>query len=170
MILCRFGLTLALAMFAASSAGAQRPAITVDDDDITIRGCITQAPSPSPVAPTTLVWSRSDIMLSAAELSVPAAAPGVFYWLDDDDDLAKHVGQRVEIKGDLEDFEEGEVEIEKDGDFTEIELDLGGKKEKARIPTSWLGAAAPNRDREFDIVARRIDVKDVRVLGACPVR
>ena len=172
MTLCRFGLTLALVTLGASSAAAQRPAVTVDDDDITIRGCITQARPLPNVAPTTLMWSRSDIMLSAAEMSAPAAAAGVFYWLDDDDDndLSKHVGQRIEIKGELEDFEKGEVEIEEDGEFTEIELDLDGQKETARVPTSWLGPGAPRRDREFDIVARRIDVKDVRVLGACGIR
>jgi len=91
----------------------------------------------------------------------------VFYWLEDDEDLSTHVGQLVEIEGDLEDFEIGEVEIEQDGDFTEIELNLEGKKEKARVPTSWLRGIGSERDQEFEIATRRIDVDDIRVLGAC---
>ena len=46
-----------------------------------------------------------------------------------------------EIKGELEDFEEGEIQVTRDGGFTEIELDIDGHKEKARVPTAWLGAA-----------------------------
>jgi hypothetical protein len=89
----------------------------------------------------------------------------VFYWLEDDEDLSKHVGQMIEVGGDLGDFEKGEVDIEKDGDFTEIELKLDGKTEKARVPSAWLGA--PRGEGEFDIVARKIDVDKVTVLGTC---
>ena len=81
----------------------------------------------------------------------------VFYWLEDDEDLSKHVGQLVEIEGDLEDFEIGEIEIDRDGDFTEIELDLEGRKEKARVPTSWLPGIGSDGDREFEIAARKHD-------------
>jgi len=153
--------------------------VAIDDDDITVRGCITRGATRSPDAPSMLVWSRSDIMLEAARaLDAPRAvgasgvAGRVFYWLDDDDDLSRHVGRMVEVKGDLEDFEKGEIEISRDGAFTEIELDLDGRKEKARIPSARLGPprAAGDHDIEFDIVARKIDVDDVRVLGPCSPR
>ena len=67
-----------------------------------------------------LVWSRGDILLAGAEAAGPLApnpvgttglAGRVFYFLDDEEDLAKHVGQEIEVKGDLEDFEKGEIEI-----------------------------------------------------------
>jgi hypothetical protein len=176
MKLWRFGAAVVLASLTVTSIGAQQPAVTVDDDDITIRGCIRQVSTSSAVAPPMLVWSRGDLMMAgvtAAGSDAPnpvgtsGVAGRVFYWLEDDEDLSKHVGQLVEIKGELEDFEKGEIEIERRGEFTEIELDLGGKEEKARIPTSWLGGTASNKDQEFDIVARRIDVDEVRVLGAC---
>jgi hypothetical protein len=73
----------------------------------------------------------------------------------------------VEIEGDLEDFEEGKIEIDREDDFTEIELDLDGDKERARIPTSWLRGTGADRDQEFEIVARRVDVDAVHILGAC---
>jgi hypothetical protein len=114
-----------------------------------------------------LVWTRGDLMLSNPSLLGGLAPDRVFYWLEDDEDLSEHIGQLVEVRGDLGDFEKGEVEFDKEGDFTEIELKLDGKTEKARVPTSWLGA--PRGDAEFDIVTRKIDVDEVKVLGACPV-
>src|SRR5690606_1782374 len=79
-------LTVALAL-GTIGLGAQPPAVTVDGDDITIRGCVTEAGTSSAAAPSVLVWSRSDIMLAAAEtLGEHAAVTGrVFYWLDDEE-------------------------------------------------------------------------------------
>jgi hypothetical protein len=158
-VLCLFGLGLA----------AQRPSVSVHDDDITIRGCVTRGASTTFTGNSILAWTRSDIMLSNAMAAQTGQAHGVtdrvFYWLEEDDDLSKHVGQMVEVKGDLGDFKKGEVEIDRDGDFTDIKLKLGGKTEKARVPTSWLGASA--KDGEVDIITRKIDVDGVKVLGAC---
>jgi hypothetical protein len=108
------------------------------------------------------------MLSSPSALGSGQLAERVFYWLEDDEDLAKHVGQMIEVKGDLGDFEKGEIEFDKDGDFTKIELKLDGKTEKARVPTAWLGAS--RGEGEIDIVARKIDVDSVKVLGACPVR
>lgn len=167
---------LLVATVAVASLAAQQAVVAIDDDDITIRGCVRRVELLAPAAAGILVWSRSDIMLAGVTAtSVGAPSPigtsgiagRVFYWLEDDEDLSRHVGQLVEIEGDLEDFEIGEVEIEREGDFTEIELDLEGKKEKARVPTSWLRGIGSGRDQEFEIAARRIDVDEVRVLSAC---
>ena len=154
----------------ATLAGAgQQPTVVVQDDDITIRGCVGRVQPGSVAATPMLVWTRGDIMLSnASAIRAGQLTERVFYWLDDDEDLSKYVGQMIEVEGDLGDFQKGEVDIERDGDFTEIELTLGGETEKARVPTKWL--EAPRSEGEFDIVARKIDVDDVRVLGACPTR
>jgi len=76
----------------------------------------------------------------------------------------------VEIKGDLKEIKKGEIEIERDGAFTKIEMKLDGEKETARVPTSWLGVPVGNKEQEFEIVGRRVDVDDVEVLGACTIR
>lgn len=171
------GLALALALATPAIVGAQQTGITVNGDDVTINGCVTRPATQMLGSPSMLVWSRGDIMIAAAAAATPAApnpvgttglAGRVFYWIDDDEDeLKEHVGQLVEVKGELEDFEEGEVEIRRDGSFTEIELDLGGEEEKLRVPSSWLGTAGSEKDQEFDIIGRRIDIDDVRVIGAC---
>jgi hypothetical protein len=176
MKLLRHSLTVLLAMLSVDLlAFQQRSAVTIDEDDITIRGCVTQASPQSATAPAMLVWSRSDIMLAGAtavgETTVaPAAEAGiagrVFYWLEDDENISKHVGRMVVIKGKLRDFEKGEIEVKRDGAFTDITLELGGKEDKVRVPTSWLGPAK-SEDHEFDIVARRIHPDDVDVVGAC---
>ena len=57
--------------------------------------------------------------------------------------------------------------MERDGEFTKIELDFGDKKETARVPTAWLRDETAKKDQEFDIITRKIDVEDVRVIGAC---
>lgn len=156
-----------LSMVTVAAAG-QQPAVEVKGDDITLRGCVSRAQPGDPATAPMLVWTRGDIMLGNATAQAGQLTDRVFYWLDDDEDLAEHVGQLVEVKGDLGDFKKGEVEIDREGDFTEIELKLGDKKEKARVPTAWLGA--PRSEGEFDIVARKIDVDKIDVLGACPVR
>lgn len=151
---------------------AQQPAVSVDGDDITVRGCVTRATGHGS-APDILLWGRGDLMLAG----VAAAARGerdtplstlssrVFYWLDRDEDLSKYLGREIEITGELDDIEVGQIEIDREGEFTEIEMDLNGREEKARVPSGWLGGA--REDAEFTIVARRIDVDDVRDLGAC---
>jgi hypothetical protein len=150
----------------ATLAAAQQPAVAINDDEITLRGCVGRVQAGSVTAPPMMVWTRGDLMLSNPSLLGGLSPDRVFYWLDDDDDLSEHIGQLIEVRGDLGDFEKGEVEFDKDGDFTEIELKLDGRTEKARVPTTWLGA--PRGDAEFDIVTRKIDVDDVKVLGACP--
>ena len=154
---------------ATVAAAGQQTAVAVRGDDITIRGCVSRAQPGSVGTAPMLVWSRGDIMLgNAAALNAAQLTDRVFYWLDDDEDLAKHIGQNIEIKGDLGDFEKGEVEIDRDGEFTNIELKLDGKKEKARVPTAWL--TVPRGEGEFDIIARKVDVDKINVIGACGSR
>ena len=162
----RMALPFAFVAIAGFGAAASAPA---DDEHIVIRGCVTDAKAPSVVAPHSFVWSRSDIMLAAAEARSTAVPlrDRIFYWLDEDDDLGKYRGQQVEVQGELEDIEKGKVEIDRKDDYTKVKLKLDGKTEEAKVPSSWLNEWANSKDQKFDIVARRIDVKKVEVLGAC---
>ena len=173
-------LTLAVAGIVAATTVSvvqtQQSTLTIDDHDITFTGCIHKVDLQAAAPASILVWSRSDIMLAAvtalgagvpSSIGTATMAGRVFYWLDDDDDLSNHVGQWVEVEGHLKDFETGEVEIDRDGDITEIKVEVGGRKQKARIPTAWLRGTGTDRDQEFDIATRRVKVDEVRVLGAC---
>jgi hypothetical protein len=153
-----------------AASAPQQPAIAVHGDDITIRGCVGRAATGTLGREPALVWTRGDIMLMNALFNdgkSPALSDRVFYWLENDKDLAKHVGQLVEIKGDLGDFKKGEVKFDRDGEYTKVELKLGGKTEKVRMPTAWV---ATRGEDEIDIVSRKVDVDKINVLGACPTR
>jgi hypothetical protein len=165
-------LTMLLAAALSIPAAAQT-ALSIKDTHVTIAGCLTRVSALSHDAPQLLVWSRDDLVLTDAAAVGQESLIGrrsltsrVLFWLEDEQDLATYLGRRIEITGDLEDIEEAELEIDREGDFTEIEFTLAGKKTKARVPTAWLGAAG-RHDAEFDVVVRKVDVDAVRVLGPC---
>jgi hypothetical protein len=169
---CRTLALLGIAMAAlATSTAAQQPIVSVDGDDVTIIGCLARASGHLPLyTPTILVWTRGDIMLTAPAggpaVGSTGAAQRLFYWIDQEDELIGHLGQRVEIKGEVEDFERGQIEVERDDDHVVMELDLGGREEKVRVPASWFGDSVPD-DLEIHFIARKVNVGNVRVLGAC---
>jgi hypothetical protein len=175
-----FSVGIACALSAAVSAQTRSGD---RDDQFVARGCVTPTGSLRGSEPQSLfLWSRGDVYLAypdtrfkPAETERPVGTTGVFmpvfYWIDDEDDFAKYVGQRVEIVGELsDDLDKGEIEIEHRGDVTEIEFEVNGHEAKASIPRAWLGPATANKDAEFDVVVRTVDVEKVTVLGICPSR
>jgi hypothetical protein len=168
-----FAAAALLASAVAYPLAAQQPVITVNGDNVEISGCLARVTASPSIAPTSIVWSRGDLMLAsaaAAGANVPVGTSGVmdrvFYWLDEEDDLTKHIGKHVRIKGEVDDFEKGEIEIERKGDHAEVTLEFDGKEEKIRMPLHWLGRGIKD-DVEFDFVARKVDVDDVDVIGPC---
>jgi hypothetical protein len=123
-----------------------------------------------------LVWSGRNIMLTGLTPLTTSAPDAVgtsgltsrtFYWIDDDD-LFEHIGQMVEVRGDIKDFDDTEVRIRHADGFTEIDFDA--KTERVRLPTSWLRGPGEHRDVSFDVIARRIDVDEVFPLASCSFR
>ena len=166
---------VAIAAAIATPALAQQRTTGDKDDEVTITGCVVRSDHKMSGPRSLLVWSKGDVYLDAAgtdiRLSERAAATSgkagpIFYWIDDEDDVAKHVGRRVEIVGELDDdIEKGEIEIDHKDHFTEIEFEWDGKDVKARVPTAWLGPETKAKDSEFDIRIRRVDVEKVTVLS-----
>lgn len=153
------------------------------DDQFVARGCVTPTGDFRSAGPQSLfLWSRGDVYLAypdtrfkPAETARPVGTTGrfmpVFYWIDDENDFAKYVGQRVEIVGELsDDMDKGEIEINHQADFTEIEFEVNGREAKARLPRTWLGPATGTKDAEFDVAVRTVDVEEVTVLGSCASR
>jgi hypothetical protein len=90
----------------------------------------------------------------------------VFYWLDKDDDLRQHVGHRVEVEGEVKgELKEGELEIDRKDDWTEIEVKYGGREMKAKVPNASV-IAGRDADRKIDVLVKRVDVEKVRMLDA----
>jgi hypothetical protein len=176
---CRLIPAAALAAALGSSALAQQQSAAGDrDDQVVISGCVMRAGEAGTSGPRSLlIWSKGDVYIDAAERDVkpaerdrPVGTSGrsepVFYWIDDEDDFARHAGKRVEIVGELaDDIDKGEIEIEHKDPFTEIEFEWEGEDVTAQVPTSWLGPGTPAKDSEFDIAIRRVDVEKVTVLS-----
>jgi len=174
-------LIIAVACALASTAGAQTPAGD-RDDQLVVTGCVMPAAEVRTGPHSIFLWSHGDVYLASPELRFkpseaarPVGTAGVFapvvYWLDDEDDFAPYVGQRVEIVGEMGDeLDSGELEFDHDGDVTEIEFDAGGREARLRIPTAWLGPQTRGRDHEFDVVVRSVDVERVTALGPCVSR
>ena len=172
-------LVVVSACMAAAPVAAQGPAGDRDDQFVA-RGCVMKAADIRADVPQSLfLWSRGDVYLAypdtrfrPAETGRPVGTTGtfapVFYWIDDENDFAKFVGQRVEIVGELsDDLAKGEIEIEPKDGFTEIEFDVKGRSATARVPANWLGPSRGGQDAEFDVVVRTVDVEKVTPLGAC---
>jgi hypothetical protein len=154
---------------------AQQPIVSIDGDSITITGCLARVTASPSIAPTSLVWSKGDLMLAGAaaagaNVAVPVGTTGVgdrvFYWLDEEEDLTEHLGKRVQITGEVNDFETGEIEVDRDGDYANVKLELDGEEEEIRIPMAFLGRGIRD-DVDLEIVARKVDVDGVDVLGPC---
>lgn len=162
---------------------AQQPPAGDKDDQLVVTGCVMRSGENNTSGPRSLlVWSRGDFYLESAstqtrpsETGRPVGTAGrgevVFYWIDDENDLAKFAGQRVEIVGELSSrLQKGEFEIEHKDPFTEIEFEVNGREAKVQVPSSWLGPGTAAKDSEFDILVRTVDVEKVTPLGACGSR
>jgi hypothetical protein len=157
-----------------------------ENDKVKITGCVIRTNDQGSGGNRSLVvWSGGDVVFANAvvefepssdskELGKVVATSGgglpIFYWLDDDEDLGKHVGQSVELTGEVDDdFERGEMKFDRKGEFTEIEFEVNGKDVKARVPTSMLVNAEDkdnDKDRKYNVVVRRVDVDAVKMLSA----
>lgn len=171
--------TVAIAIALASPAMAQQRPAGDRDDQIVITGCVVRADQKLSGPRSLLVWSRGDVYLDSAATDIKPAERGgvvgtsgktqpIFYWIDDEDDMMKHAGKRVEIVGELSDeLDKGEIEVDNQGAFTQFEFEWEGKDVTARVPSQWLAPDTPAKDADFDIAIRRVDVEKVTVLSSC---
>lgn len=156
---------------------AHAPQAHAADDTIILTGCVATTPTGGAgvSGPSLLVWSVGNAMLTDASVQYQTGravgtagqvvAP-VIYWIDDEDDVNKYAGHRVEVVGEMKrEFDKGELEIEEKDGFAEIELDFDGDEAKARIPL-WMFAGRDVDDVDFDVLVRKIDVEKVNVLSA----
>ena len=159
------------------SAEQQRPAGDKDDQAV-ITGCVRPSGHNDTAGPRSLiVWSKGDVYLETAtvqtrpserSVGTSGAREMLFYWIDDENDFAKHAGHQVEIVGEISgELKKGEVEVDNEGAFTELEFKVGARETEVRLPSAWLSSQTPGKDAEFDIVVRTIDVEKVTDLGPC---
>ena len=180
----KMGLVAAIAMAIgvhATSAASQSVATTTpqpsndDKKEVTISGCVVKGDGG---------YVLMDVAEETAAAAVAAGTPSspqprgtvlpgrVLYWLEDDDDLAKHVGQKVEVRGELEgDIGRGKISAEREGGLVELEFKVpGDKKVTVLVPSvpPTIGTSGTIGDKERDIayIVRKIDVDSVKMLAS----
>lgn len=141
------------------------------DDPITLTGCLVRAErgegylvinAPREPAAT----SRDGDRATPGTVGTTGVFANIFYWLDDDKELAPHIGHQVQVEGDLKgQLKDGEIKIDRKDAWTELEVKADGREMKARVPNASV-VAGPNPDRKMDVLVRRVDVDKVKMLDA----
>jgi hypothetical protein len=144
------------------------------DDDIKLTGCLIRGEGDPggyllTNAPDNPVWSRTDKRTVApSAVGTTGGFTTIFYWLHGSNDLNAHVGQRVEIDGDLQgDVRDGEIKTHRKDNWTELTLKVNGRSMKARVPNASFMFASDRDDKnKSDVLVRRVNVEHVKMIGA----
>ena len=108
--------------------------------------------------------------------TMPEVAHGrrILYWLDNDSEVKKHIGEMVEVRGEFTELEKSEIELkpgrQKDGGLI-VEFEGPGKDVKASnadvgAAVGTAGRVAADRN-DIPTFLARIAVKAVKAMGAC---
>jgi len=174
MNLSRFTATLILtAVLALTIATVAPSGAPLRDKSITLSGCLIRGEGNG--AGYLLISHAFDPAAAAAAAGAPVT-PGtvgttgdfatLFYWLDGNGDLRKHVGHRVEIEGDAKgDVKEGEMKVDRKDAWTELTVKSDGRTMTARVPQASI-VAGPDPRKKLDVLVRKVDVERVRMLAA----
>jgi hypothetical protein len=160
------GCAVALAVSASSSLAAD------DDKLVTLSGCLIHGDNGYLMTniPGEPAYQRADAgKIEPGPVGTSGSGATIFYWLDDDHDLAKHVGHQVEVQGELKgDVKPGEIKIDRKAKWTSVEIKSQGRTLKADVPESLfvVSRRGVTDDDKVNILVRRVDPKHVRMLGA----
>ena len=165
-------LTLTAGLALTTTAAVPGAAASPRDKSITLSGCLIRGEGDG--AGYLLISHAFDPATTGS--SGAAVTPGtigttgdfanLFYWLDGNGDLKKHVGHRVEIEGDVKgDVKDGEMKIDRKDAWTELTVKSGGRTMHARVPQASI-VAGPDPQRKMDVLVRKVDVGHVRMLAA----
>ena len=95
----------------------------------------------------------------------------ILYWLDDDDhEVAKLMGQLIEVTGEVEgDVKRGEIEIERENGMIELEIKADGRKANVKLADvpSAVGTSGSVKDHEVELpyLVRKLDVKSAKSIA-----
>jgi len=83
--------------------------------------------------PGEAAWQRpGDAIVIPGPVGTSGTVTSILYWLEKKDGLDDHVGHFVEIEGKLQgDLQDGEIKVTPKGEWTEVEVEAGGKSLKA---------------------------------------
>jgi hypothetical protein len=142
------------------------------DDDIKLSGCLIRGEEGSgyllanaPGDPA--IFKADDHKVSPSSVGTSGGFATVFYWLYGNDDLDQHVGQRVEVEGDVQgEIHDGEIKTHRKDRWTEVEVKSSGRTMKARVPNASFALANDRAKEKGGILVRRVNVDKVKMVGA----
>ena len=175
-LVASIGMAMALHATSATSqsvATATPQPSNGDNKEVTITGCVVKGDVGYVL--TNVAQETAAAAVAAGTPSTPQPAgtvmPGrVIYWLEDDDDLAKHAGQKVEVRGELEgDATTGKISAEREGGLVELEFKVAGEKKVTVLvpsvpPTVGTSGSVGDKERDIAYIVRKIDVDSVKML------
>ena len=162
---------VACAVSLAGLSVAQRTSAA--NNKITLSGCLVRGDGDG--AGYLLTNTPQEPRLDAPDAKVAPSALGtsgnyttVFYWLDGNGDLKRHIGNRVEIQGELKgNVKDGEIKVDRKVGWTEITVKADGRTMKANVPHTSIVAAPDEKDsKKTGVLVRRVDVDRVTMLSA----
>jgi hypothetical protein len=164
----------------ASGTGSIRIAAAETQEKVTLTGCAVKgngdgdgfllANSVEQTTRTTSTPTPSGSTVSSTTATEMKSAR-ILYWLDDDDDeVAKLMGQLVEVTGEVEgDVKRGEIEVERENGMIELEIKADGRKANVKLADvpSAIGTSGSVKDREVELpyVVRKLDVKSAKSIA-----
>jgi len=155
-------IALALCVSARGAAAA---------DDIRLSGCLVRGQDGDGYlltnVPGEAAWQRpGDAIVAPGPVGTSGTVASVLYWVEKKDALKEHVGHYVEIEGKLQgNLQDGHIKVTPKDQWTEVEVEAGGKSLKAQVPRSVL--IIPDKgDSKLDVLVRRVEPQRVRMLAA----
>jgi hypothetical protein len=186
-----FALGLGTSVAAQQAAVGTTPVPTGDGKEVAITGCVVKGDDgyvlSSVGEAVTVQTTRTSVgaagtttttttTTTPASPVIPSADQRFIYWLDDDDNLiAEHAGQRVEVIGKIEgDIDRGEIEVERENDMIELEIKAKGEKITVKLPdtpaanatATGTSGAVTDKPKDIPFKVRKFDVKKVKKLAA----
>ena len=174
-LVAAIALTAGLTVISATAQSVATATPQQDKKDVTITGCVVKGDGGYVLSDVLPENSAAAAVAGTPSTPQPAGTvmPGrVLYWLHDDEDLADHAGQKVEVRGELEgDIEKGNISAEREGGLIELEFKIeGDKKVTVKVPevpaTIGTSGAVGDREKDFAFVVRKIDVDSVKMISS----
>jgi len=161
-------------VFAAAAILTLSPALASAEDvkDITLRGCVIRG-----VEKDTFAMNRVTEVTKNGLSTIPSATNGhrVVFWFNKDANFKDHVGEMIEVKGEMGEIKESEIELkagkQKDGGLV-AEFEGPGKDVKVSNDAigSSIGTAGrtdADKGKDLKVFLIKVDVDDVKRIENC---
>lgn len=173
---------LMVGVLAASAVSAAADEKSTKAGPVTMTGCVLKGDKPGSYVLTHVQDNTGTTTVTNANMELGAAGlrstPENVFWLESVKELDGLVGRKVEVTGEIEKMEAGEIEVEKEprntsGPDNEVEVESGSKQVEAKTNRPVDNKPGPAVGQEtktkHKVMVHHVKVRGVRQLAAtCP--